>query len=273
MTRRRRDRLRVRAGRATLRWRAAWPPSLQPPTPPPATEGRQPGPPAWVGIGAPRCGTTWWARQLASHPQVPMGSKELHFFDDYWTRPFGPADEAAYHRQFPRRDGERPGEWTPGYLYQPWAPQLLHQTAPEAHLLVLLRDPVDQLVSSINYSHLRHGAPANPLMVTRHLGEAAYHRHLRHWATTTGQPLLVLQFERCVQEPESQLARTFAFLGLEAGSVTPRVRPTNANASAPLTLTDPARRAIAEWLADDVRGLAEDFPDVDPGRWTSFRDL
>ncbi len=226
-----------------------------------------------MGIGAPRCGTTWWARQMASHPQIPRGAKELHFFDHYWNRPFGPADESAYRRYFPRHADEQPGEWTPGYLYQPWVPGLLHQAAPDARLVVLLRDPVEQLVSSVNYSHVHHGAPANPLMVTRHLGEASYHRHLRHWAATTDQPILVLQFERCRRQPEAELERTFAFLGLGPATQPVRNRPVNARAATPLTLTDHARRSIAEWLADDVRALAEDFPDVDPGWWPSFGDL
>ncbi|MGH8223103.1 MAG: sulfotransferase [Woeseiaceae bacterium] len=39
------------------------------------------GPPHFVGIGAPRCGTTWVFKMLRLHPDVWIPWKELHFFD------------------------------------------------------------------------------------------------------------------------------------------------------------------------------------------------
>ena len=47
--------------------------------------GRVTGPPHFVGVGAQRCGTTWWHRQITVHPGVPyrggLHFKEVHFFD------------------------------------------------------------------------------------------------------------------------------------------------------------------------------------------------
>ncbi len=37
--------------------------------------------PHFVGIGAPRCGTSWVFKMLRQHPQVWMPWKEIHFFD------------------------------------------------------------------------------------------------------------------------------------------------------------------------------------------------
>lgn len=37
--------------------------------------------PHFVGIGAPRCGTTWIFKMLRLHPQVWMPWKEIHYFD------------------------------------------------------------------------------------------------------------------------------------------------------------------------------------------------
>jgi Sulfotransferase family len=39
------------------------------------------GAPDFVGIGAPRCGTTWVFKMLRLHPQVWIPWKEIHFFD------------------------------------------------------------------------------------------------------------------------------------------------------------------------------------------------
>jgi hypothetical protein len=39
--------------------------------------------PNFIGIGAPRCGSTWLHELLQSHPQVyvPQRWKEVYFFD------------------------------------------------------------------------------------------------------------------------------------------------------------------------------------------------
>jgi hypothetical protein len=37
--------------------------------------------PHFIGIGAPRCGTTWTFKMLRLHPQVWLPWKEMHFFD------------------------------------------------------------------------------------------------------------------------------------------------------------------------------------------------
>jgi hypothetical protein len=270
------QRLRVRVGRATLRYRAAWPPTLPPPEPPELAADATTGPPHYVGIGAPRSGSTWWSRQITRHQQVAgsTATKELHWFDWFATREHTAADIEAYRRYFPRRDGEVVGEWTPGYLYQAWTPALLRAAAPEAKLLVILRDPVEQIESSVNYSHTFHGAPDNPLMLTRHVAEGGYLGHLRHWTTQFPAPLLVLQFERCRDDTTGQLAHTFEFLGLDPDRVDPRHRVGRHRGDAkPIRFSPATREALVERLTDDVVWLAEAHPAIDLARWPNFAHL
>ena len=76
--------------------------------------------------------------------------KEIHFFDRFWDGREVPADlPGAYARQFPRPEGELTGEWTPRYMHDFWALPLLKAAAPEARILVMLRDPVDRYRSGI----------------------------------------------------------------------------------------------------------------------------
>jgi Sulfotransferase domain len=270
------QRLRVRVGRATLRYRAAWPPTLYPPEPPALEAGAVTGPPDYVGIGAPRSGSTWWARQLMRHEAIPRTqlTKELHWFDWFGTREHTAADVAAYHRFFPRFEGEVVGEWTPGYLYQPWTPALLRTAAPDAKLLAILRDPVDQIESSVNYSHTFHGAPDNPLMLTRHVAEAGYVHHLDHWTQQFPAPLLVLQFERCRDDTATELTRTLEFLGLDPARIHPRRHlGTNAGGTKPIRFTPGARGALVERLTEDVLALAKEHPAIDLARWPNFAHL
>jgi hypothetical protein len=269
------QRARVRLGRITLRYRNVWPPDLPRPEPPDLDAGLVTGPPDFVGIGAPRCGSTWWSRALGRQPGVRRSaSKELHWFDPFVTRDLSPEEGRTYRDHFPRAEGEITGEWTPGYLYQPWTPALLRSVAPDTRLLAILRDPIDQIESSINYSHTFHGARNNPLMITRHLGEAQYGTHLAHWHATFPAPRLLLQYERCRDEPEKEMHRTLDFLGLDRAQVPDdRGRGTRSDRPKPIRLTRHTRQALVEMLTPDVIGLAEAHPEVDPGRWPNFAHL
>jgi hypothetical protein len=48
--------------------------------------------PHFIGIGAPRCGTTWVFKMLRLHPDVWIPWKELHFFDS-----MDPGTDSGYH--------------------------------------------------------------------------------------------------------------------------------------------------------------------------------
>ena len=90
--------------------------------------GEAAGPPAFVGIGAQKSGTTWWFGLLCAHPGVfhrVVNHKERHFFTRYATEAFSAADVERYHAWFSHPGGTVAGEWTPDYLYQPWVKPLL----------------------------------------------------------------------------------------------------------------------------------------------------
>src|SRR5262245_38927313 len=75
--------------------------------PPACAPGSRCAPPDFVGIGAQRCGTTWWYELVTAHPEVHPGiAKELHYFHRYWGRAFTERDAARYVRYFPRPEGK-----------------------------------------------------------------------------------------------------------------------------------------------------------------------
>jgi hypothetical protein len=233
---------------------------------------RRAGPPDYVGIGVQRCGTSWWQSLIEQHPGVDalgMGVKELHFFDSAWARDLTEADTARYATHFRRSPGQLIGEWTPRYLYDPWAvPALLH-AAPSARLLVLLRDPVARFRSGIRHAQKRMGT-VNADAVTDAFGRGCYAPQLtRLLELVPRSQVLLLQFERCLLDPEARLAETFEFLGL------PPARVRNPGA----TNVSGSSVAIAGSLIDEVRdryrsdavSVAAMFPDeIDLHLW---RDL
>jgi hypothetical protein len=234
-------------------------------------------PPDFVGVGAQRCGTTWWYELIVAHPAVVAGPKERHFFDRFCADDMGDADVEAYHGAFPRADGQMAGEWTPRYAHDFWTPPLLRCAAPRARLLFMVRDPIERLRSGIvHQSGLT--PPGGSVELATICSEAAergryavqLHRLLRSFPR---QQILVLQYERCLADPAAELQATYRFLGLDDTVLPDELRGTRGTSSENGKL--PLPRHVSDQLrlelADDVAALASLAPELDLGLWPSFR--
>jgi hypothetical protein len=246
-------------------------------TPPELGPAEEVGPPDFVGIGVQKAGTTWWYTLMLSHPDVSSRDdihKERHFFDRFGSRTFGASDISDYHGWFPRRPGTRAGEWTPDYFSSAWVPPLLHRAAPEARLLLLLRDPVDRFFSGLAHQE-RAGLRCDGGALADAFERGMYHRSLARWQEHfPADQIQVLQLERCVAETDAQLARTFEFLGLSKYAVVPSeraVRPQRA--SARREYDKEVRARLVDLYAADVTALAAQLPDIDLSLWPNFAHL
>jgi Sulfotransferase domain len=255
------------------------------PAPPDHPPEWRTGPPDFVIIGAQKSGTTWWQGLLEGHLQVvrPGGQRrELHYFDHFWDR--WPSDEqfARYERYFPRPQGCLVGEKTPGYLYQPWVAPMLARAAPEAKLIVLMRDPVERYVSGLGLLQ-RSGALKGHVgtgelgsrehRIVEAMDRGRYAAQLEWWLRHfPRERLLLLQYERCVTDPQGQLARTFEFLGLpDQPASAAEVARARKKAATHVDLADDVRRLLADYYAADVARLAELMPDLDVALWRSLQ--
>jgi len=252
------------------------------PTCPP---GWSTGPPDYVGIGTKKAGTTWWHELISAHPEVyrrepavpgrmPRRAKELHFFEVEWDSSFSEDDAARYHAYFPRPPHRLVGEWTPRYVVDCWTPAQLSVAAPDAKLLVLVRDPLERFRSSITHYLHRHGSLEHPRALVEEVQYGCYaaglDRFTRHFSA---EQILVLQYERCVRRPEAELAATYAFLGLDQGFVPDHLRTRVAAAEMEKVRLPPGLRSdlVAEY-EPDVRRLAAQWP-VDLSLWPDFAHL
>lgn len=243
------------------------------------------GPPDFVGVGAQRCGTTWWHQQIILHPHVAFDGgvhrKEVHYFDSLsGVDVLSPEQVEFYARYFPRPpSGQIAGEWTPRYLLDSWVPRQLVQAAPRARVLVLLRDPVDRFASGVRWqSRLLDGRPGAADVTLEKIVRQQRRRGLyaeqieRLLEAFSREQVLILQYERCLSHYEEELERTYEFLGLE-----PTFRPAQ-EGSRPEPPTgnrrrDAERAELAREYAPDVRRLAEIAPEIDPSLWPNVRDL
>ena len=199
--------------------------------------------------------------------------KEVHYFDRFSDGRV-PADFAArYHRFFPRPEGAITGEWTPRYMFDPWTMRLLHEAAPDARILAILRDPVERFRSG---SEMRRNLLAGRGRRLDEIGAAvargAYSDQLRRVFEVYGrEQVLVLQYERCVAEPLPQMERTLRFLGLDPAEARApereRSRPARQKPELPVRL----REDLVARLRPDTERLAELCPEIDPSLWPNFR--
>ena len=229
-------------------------------------------------MGTARSGTTWWDRLINAHPRVsrqPGTPKEVHFFDRFWEGELSGADIERYHRLFARPEGHHSGEWTPGYMLDAWTPALLRRAAPDARLLVLLRDPVERFRSGRTLAESRFAVGST----ARAAANAAFNRGiyadqlLRLWAAFPRKQVLVLQYERCVADPHAQLLATYEFIGLEPQlpsglDLSGRVNPSR---GPKVTLSGWQEDQLVRRYAPENERLAALVPQLDLSLWRGPR--
>jgi hypothetical protein len=182
--------------------------------------------PNFLGIGAAKSGTTWVAKLLAAHPQIYMPPQKelnaLHYEDlderlgEYMAY-FDEAGPAPIRCDFSVR-----------YLASPRAAQAAARLTPHAKLLLIVRNPVDQIQS--HYWHLRRQNfhQATPVTPTPDLFDALdrfpelllepalYGKHLERWLQLFPRAqLLVFDHDEFRIDLDATMARICDFIGID----------------------------------------------------------
>jgi hypothetical protein len=242
--------------------------------PPTCPEGWRTAPPDFIGLGAQRSGTTWLYSLIAAHPGVQGDAiKELHYFHRYWNRPFAATDATRYAQYFPRAAGLQAGEWSPGYVSHFWIPPLLDAAAPDAKLLVSLRDPVERYRSGLALQSETRRPSAAAASTAFRLG--CYGMQLEHLFSSVDRArVLVVQFEQCIRDPGGELARIYEFLGLDPGFRPSTIDRRMNEAKATKLELDPDRRtALVDAYTPDVRLVLDLDLGIDVRAWPNFDHL
>ncbi|MFT5329593.1 MAG: hypothetical protein ACI9KA_000670 [Parasphingorhabdus sp.] len=181
--------------------------------------------PNLLGIGAAKCGTTWFADQLSSHqdiflpPQKELGALYYNDLEDRlqeYQAYFVGAEDARVRCDFSVR-----------YLSEPNASAAAARHTPDTRVLVILRDPVDQVQSHYwhqvrqNFSQPKAVKPQPDIFeaIERFpkllLEPALYGKHLRRWLERFPEDrVLVLDYGEVAKDLPAALAKVWAFLDL-----------------------------------------------------------
>ena len=244
------------------------------------------GEPDFVGLGIQKAGTSWWFSLLLEHPQVVhnrLNKKELHYFNHFHFRGLEPQDISVYRQAFAKPEGGICGEWSPSYLYNPFVVQYLAKTAPKTKILILLRNPVDRVLSGLNQTLLARLKYFNftseqsyvyelfylyPEAINRSLYSKSLKQLLHYF---NRDQILLLQYEKCQANPYKEISRTYQFLGINE-----TYRPKNIKQSinkrnylmSNLKLEE--RQYLAEYFSDDVYEAIKLFPEINLALWKDF---
>jgi hypothetical protein len=274
------------------------------------------GAPDFVGVGTYLAGTEWWMDLLTKHPRIvgPKSKKRaLYFFERFCAEPMTDAHVAEYHAEFRRKPGQIAGEFSNRYSYDVWTLPLIKRAAPDAKLLMILRDPVGIYHRSLEYRrgkrmrwHKRRKRN-EPIYMAEEVHRGRFGTQL-HAVTSffDREQILILQLEKLLRDPVDEYRRTLRFLGVEDDGPVPQrlQRPPRTDNSPveharllrpfglpPEVNLQPLRRVLGRpvpypselWedirdslraeLAPEVQALLRYEPGLDLSLWPFFADL
>lgn len=257
--------------------------------------------PDFFVVGAPKAGTTTVDTWLRRVPGVSMSlRKEPRFFmrdvdpGAFFDPPI--LDDAEYRAQWGHSErGCIRGETSPVYFIDPGTPPAIAEVAPEAKIVVCLRDPIARAFSHFRYHEARTGrgnrsfgdairaeidAPLSDYHRSYLLEPGFYARHLKRWSSAFDH-LHVILLADLIDDPESVLAELCTFLGSGipedldlslSGSEQNRAAVLRWNWLRHITMS-PAARGFARLISQSgAKGIAEhlltrpdtSLPTIDP---------
>jgi len=200
--------------------------------------------PDFLVLGVHKGGSSSFYYYLVQHPQVRAAmKKEIYFFGRRY-------DKGArwYRSRFPLRSSLRPdritGEATPTYIAWPHAPRLIHETVPDAKLMVVLRNPTQRAISHYFYS-VQWRQETLPILdalraeeerlaphLARSAGDQRYfhpnlgwfsYQHRGHYAEQIERfyeqfgrdRLLIVDNRELAEDTVATMRRAYAFLGID----------------------------------------------------------
>ena len=179
-------------------------------------------------VGAPKAGTTSLYEYLKDIPGIYMSPvKEPKYFSKFKTAGFRKKKRYSEEEYLDLFNGAKDekflGEATPGYLIDPDSPFLIHDTVPNAKILITLRDPVERLFSGY-LMHLRLGnfkksfreeVEDTKKSRPRFLGQGLYYNNVKRYLNTFGSNhVKILIFEEWIKDPKNVVLEILQFLGI-----------------------------------------------------------
>ena len=181
----------------------------------------------FIGIGAPRCATTWIWQCLKTHPQICCASrKEIYFFDNYSNYKKGLEFYCSFFRHC--SETQIKGEYSTTYFENENAPALIKKHFPYVKLIVCLRNPIERAYSYYLYDKSNRAVTEtfeNALLkYQKYIKGGLYFTHLQHYLRFFPlDNILILIYEDIEKNPVGFMRRIYKFLQVDENFVSPYV--------------------------------------------------
>src|SRR3989344_4288452 len=168
----------------------------------------------FIGIGAPKSGTSWVAEILAAHPQICMSVfKETSFFC---------GEQPFVHNRLLRYQGNNiQGEFSVNYMVDENSAAKIFSHFPNVTLIAVLRNPIDRMISDYRYRRFMRKEESRPLEEILKEDEfivrcGMYSEQLgRYFRLFPKENIKILIYEEVVADPRSTIKNLYSFLGVD----------------------------------------------------------
>ncbi|RYZ54547.1 MAG: hypothetical protein EOP49_04895 [Sphingobacteriales bacterium] len=176
----------------------------------------------FIGIGSPKCGTTWIAQCLAEHPEVFMPRKEFKYFDRLYK-----PDLKGFAEHFEDAPQNKiTGEFTPRYFIDRAALERIKHHFPGVKTIMVLRDPIERAVSQFRF-HIYNVMRENIYSFREVLEspnryhyteKGLYARYIRQvYEIFPKEQVCIILYDEIKSEPGTVLRNLYSYLGIDAG--------------------------------------------------------
>jgi len=250
--------------------------------------------PDFFVVGASRAGTTFLHRHLGAHPELFMSRvKEPSYFafSDVQLPPSAVRDafrdqfvldERAYRALFVDVGTAMAGEASSAYLDSAVAPGRIRSAAPDARIVISLRDPLDAFESRVRtlrtmrirrWDDLAHALAQYEAGNDGDIHYYRYYEPVRRYLELFGRDRVkVFLFDDLVSEPQRTVQDVYSFLGVDPSYVPPDIekRVNHWPLQEDTGITPEVRRHLVEHTRDDTAKLAK-LIGRDLRHWACFR--
>ncbi len=185
----------------------------------------------FIGIGAPRTGTSWIFQCLLDHPQVcSIKKKELRFFHKRENYDKGINWFFSFFKNC--TEDSLKGEYSPSYLSDPQSPFLIKKHFPSAKLIVCLRNPYERAFSHYLINKSVKKIPEisfeqilkHPEYFGRYIDKGFYYKQLKKWFKIfPKEQFLILIYKDIKKDPVKFIQGIYKFLDINPSFISPNV--------------------------------------------------